>query len=369
MKRIAALLCACAVLTVFSVAVPIENDGLCGIMICALPENGTLTLDGRALKTGQTVLGENVENILYEPEGRESEEFSYIEVYHGGRAAGVKTAVLSGDYNREPQAKDCFATTWRGITVCGTLDACDADGDNLEYKILSCPRKGRVRLENGKFVYTPYTGKYGDDSFTYIVRDEYGAWSEEARVRVEIGRKDAPAGYADMAGNRAQYAAEHLAEAGIYTGPCSAGVRRFMPDETVSRGEFAVMALCAAGIEPVVCASTGFDDDDNIPLWQKGYISAALQCGLIAGFDGGNGFAECRAGEDITVSDASAMMSRLLAEDEQECTADGSVRSMNEVLAEDGRNETLTRADAAILLCSFLDAREENTERYSHASI
>ena len=198
-----------------------------------------------------------------------------------------------------------------------------------------------------------YTNKSGDDSFTYIVRDAYGAWSEEATITVEIQKKDAPVNYKDMQENPAQYAAVRLYETGIYTGASYGGSYCFAPDASLSRGEFIVMAMAAAEIEPVVCASTAFDDDDTIPVWARGYIAAAAQQGLIQGSYDADGAWIFRACDSISVGEAVSVLQKVCTNSSKE---EAFVSASTELYPQD---ETLTRADAAVMLCRILDSEED----------
>ena len=356
MKRICALICVCVMLTVLSgAAIDIQpaGDGLRGIMLCTLPETGRLMYGKDPVHYGQVVLAEDLGQLHYLPSGREPEAFDYIEVYENGEAGPVISCVLASDYNEAPQASACVLRTWRNLTACGVFRASDPDGDALEYKIIASPTKGRVSCIGSEFVYTPYTNKSGDDSFTYIVRDAYGAWSEEATVSVEIQKKDAPVEYKDMETNRAQYAAVRLYDEGIYTGASYGGSYCFAPDEPLSRGEFIAMALSAAHIEPTVCASTVFEDNDAIPVWARGYIAAAAQQGLLQGGYDESGALICRAGDSISVGEAVHVLERICAD-----------ASNNEVFVSAAvdlrqQEQSLTRADAAVMLCRVLDFQKD----------
>lgn len=352
MKKFSALICVCAMLTVLSgAAVDIQpaGDGLCGIMLCTLPETGQLMCGEQAAYCGQIVLAGDLGQLHYLPSGRGDDAFYYIEVYEDGQTGPVVACTLASDYNQAPQASACSLRTWRNLTACGVFRASDPDGDALEYKIIASPKKGRVQCVDGEFIYTPYTNKSGDDSFTYVVRDAYGAWSEEATVSVEIQKKEAPVSYKDMEGNRAQYAAVRLYDEGIYTGASYGGSYCFAPDEPLTRGEFVAMALSAAQIEPVICASTAFDDDDSIPVWARGYIAAAAQKGLLQGGYDEQGALNCRADEEISVGEAVRVLERVSSDfSEDESLASTAVSSQQQT-------RLLTRAEAAVMLCRVLD--------------
>jgi len=351
MKKTALLLVVCGILAGLfpsgAQLIPADGD-LQGIMICSLPETGALSLDGTPISCGTTILTGDLPRLIYTPSARTAETFAYIEVFDSGTVGAPITCALPASFNRAPLAEPATLVSWRDLTACAVLSAVDPDGDALEYRIVSAPKKGCVELVGNEITYTPYKNKTGDDSFTYIVRDSYGAWSEETSVSVEIKRRDAPVNYADMQANRAQYAAVRLYDAGIYAGAVYGGVACFAPDEVLTRGEFAAMALAAAGIEPIACASTGFDDDASIPVWTRGYIAAASARGLLQGYYNAAGVLECRADAAITVEEAAAILDRISGE---------TIQSVISVSTADS-SAPLTRADAAIMLCSTIDAQE-----------
>ena len=158
MKRICALVSVCAVLTVLSgaaIEIPPAGDGLHGIMLCALPETGTLMYGEDAAYCGQVVLAENLGQLYYLPASREADTLHYIEVYENGETGPVISCMLSAEYNQAPQASGSVLRTWRNLTASGVFQASDPDGDALEYKIITSPTKGRVTCTGGEFVYTP----------------------------------------------------------------------------------------------------------------------------------------------------------------------------------------------------------------------
>lgn len=54
----------------------------------------------------------------------------------------------------------------------------DYEGDALTAELSAGPTQGSLSLaSDGSFVYTPAPGYRGPDSFTYLARDAYGAYS------------------------------------------------------------------------------------------------------------------------------------------------------------------------------------------------
>ena len=94
-------------------------------------------------------------------------------------------------------------STLAGIPVYGKLAATDPEGDALTYRITAYPDKGTLRLTNradGSFCYTPVDGYTGEDSFRYVVLDEYGNEpegddSEVIILKIEQENKDKSISY------------------------------------------------------------------------------------------------------------------------------------------------------------------------------
>jgi len=204
---------------------------------------------------------------------------------------GLSAAAPALAAENAPVAENLEITTYRGVSVGGLLSAYDADGGELSFEISTNPVKGEIELgSNGEFIYTPREGKRGRDYFGYKAKDSEGNVSQEATVIIKILKQKKDVSYADMQGSAYEYSAVALSECGIFTGEQIGGVYCFNPDREVSRGEFLSMCMLASG-ENVLSGviSTGFADDSEIPVWQKGYISTALICGVAAGETGEDG--------------------------------------------------------------------------------
>ena len=185
-----------------------------------------------------------------------------------------------------------------------------------------------------------------------------------------------------MDGVAAYKAALRLAEEGILIGECMGGNYYFQPDLPVSRDEFVALAMHTVGLEAMEgVARTGFADDESIPTWAKGYVSSALKSGVVQGTGSSSG-AVFDPQRTITRAEASVLLDRMLQVTGASVTtlfpdldttpawayqaavnletvgvlqtaADGSL----------GLSDTLTRADAADMLCGaleLLEAREAN---------
>ncbi len=290
----------------------------------------------------------------------------YAPIPNGG--AQVETVVISKG-NTAPVAENICLETFMGVAVSGNMKALDPEGESVTFEITSQPKKGAVSVgDNGTFTYTPEAGKKGEDSFTYTATDRSGNVSGSAMVTIEILKQKTAISYVDMAGSDANYAALVLSEKGIMTGECIAGRYFFRPDENVTAGEFLAMCVKASGkeiIEGVV--RTGLDNDAEIPLWAKGYISTAV---LTDSYTGGGTF---DYGGDITCEQAAVMLDAsfsftdaVVASSLSPYMRQSSCQAVMNLIACDIADESvisdydkpLARADAAVFLCRAMAVAE-----------
>lgn len=210
-----------------------------------------------------------------------------------------------------PTAQDVELTTYKGIAAEGQFSAADAEGGDLTYAAATDPKKGTVEINGASFTYTPKEGAAGSDSFTYTASDSEGHTSLPAKVSITIEKTRSGVDYADMDGNSAANAAQHLAEEGIFTGGRIGGRYYFEPDKTVSRSEFLALALETAGRNVTSVTMTGFCDDAAIPTWAKAYAAAGVLDGVIQGSRTAEGVA-FRGGEAVTFNEAATILNRVL---------------------------------------------------------
>ena len=205
--------------------------------------------------------------------------------------------------------------------------------------------------------------------------DAAGNLSEKATVTVRIEKGLTSVTYAELDGHPAHKSAVRLAENGIYVGAKVGREYTFIPDAPVSRAEFLTMAMAVAGLEPREDVTvTGFMDDESIPAWSKGSVSAALKAGAIRGGVDERGASVFRAGDTVTCAQAAVMLDRLLnvtdvpmevfSADTQshwagqaaaDLAACGVLRPEDTVSA--ALEEPLTLGEAAILLDGAMDIR------------
>ncbi len=267
-----------------------------------------------------------------------------------------------------PIAENLELTTYRGVSVGGTLSATDPDGGTLTFEITTNPTKGSVELsEDGSFVYTPKENKKGKDYFGFRATDSDGNCSQEATVLITIQKQRGCVSYSDMDGNAAESAAVYLAENDIFVGEYVGGSYVFSPDSTVSRGEFLAMCMKVAEINLLDgVSSTGFSDDSDIPAWQKPYVSTALMNGMVSGYTDDAGNNSFCANNPVSYYEAAVIVNNVLgltnvsvsagtdstvpAWAEQANANVASCSILNGVHLE--TMDTLSRAKAALMVCN-----------------
>ena len=270
-------------------------------------------------------------------------------------------------------------STHQNVTLFGTLPCYDPDGDETFIEIVSYPEKGVLVLENratGAYRYLPYEGKTGKDSFCYVARDKYGNYSASAKVSLSINKKETSVSYVDLAESPYHNAALTMTKEGIMSGTQVGSSTYFYPDKAVSRAEFTVMAMNAAGISEVLPSSaTVFADDSEISSDMKKYIATAYELGYINGTQR-DGKLYFEPNREITRAEAAVMLANILDaaaptvtpvfsdSDSIPTWAQASVYSMSSlgILESSGgsisASAVVTRGDAAEILSNFMAVKD-----------
>ncbi len=298
----------------------------------------------------------------------------------------VRAAQVTGyAENSAPIAENLSVSTYRQTAVTSPLHAVDPDGDIVCFDIIRGARKGNVEICGSSFTYTPEDDARGEDSFSYTASDRFGAVSREATVCIDIKTRTSDVKYDDMDGNRAAYSAQRLAECGVFIGRRVGSCCFFGPDEPVSRDEFLAMCMAAAGkngLDGVM--RTGFDDDADISVWAKPYVSAAMLAGIVKGYPSEDGSTVFMPKRNITFSEAHVLLSRVLrltpavgtvaVPETAEAWAENAAadlaacRIISPDSASCGERE-ITRADAAEMLSAAMDVLEARQEQNTDTSL
>jgi hypothetical protein len=173
--------------------------------------------------------------------------------------------------------------------------------------------------------------------------------------------------YADMAGSAETFARICSAE-GLMSGTVYGNGNYFYPEKGMTRAEFTVTLLTAAGIAPDGEGEFNFADNDEIPASARGFVAKASELGLSNGWikDGKQVFEPNR---EITLAEAAKMTARLLGleyDGAVEVSLGGANYARYEIaalcsagfgsaFADATPNETLTRAAAAEIICGVLN--------------
>ncbi len=280
---------------------------------------------------------------------------------------------LSAGANSEscaPIAENLEISTYRGVSVEGLLKATHPEGQAVSFKITTKPTKGELILgDNGSFIYTPNEGKRGKDYFGYKAMDVKGNSSSEATVIIKIEKQTKSINYSDMDGNGAGAAAVALAEKGIFIGEQLGGQYVFRPEAKVSRSEFLAMCMKLSDIDILSgVITTGFGDDEDIPMYLKPYVSTALLTGIISGYTDGSRTAVFSGENNISYPEAAVILNRAIGlSDVRVSGYDSSIPvwSMQACanlsacrISEYNEEQQLTRADCAKLLLNAMAVLE-----------
>ncbi len=327
------------------------EDELRSITISSLPDTkyGCLKFGNLDAFAKQVISADGIEFLTFEPAvSNVSCTFDFT-VNEGE----IKCLLYVIDKeNSAPVGESFKVNTAEDIPVFSRLKGSDIDGDELEYIIVSQPENGRITMTNkelGIFKYTPTSNFRGTDSFTYRVSDKYGNLSDISTVTVKTSKNKSKTVYADMAENPAQYASLVLAENNILIGEKIGDRLYFSPTEAVERGDFLVMAMKCAGYSPNIYTqtNTGFDDDENIPSYTKGYVITAMNLGIDCSENGENIF---NANEPINEYDASKIISSIISPDD----VGQALSFLDNTVIQTGNfgkeERALTRQNAALLL-------------------
>ncbi len=296
------------------------------IKITKLPSSneGTLLLGGRRLGEGKSIKRKNIASLVFIPASASVTEASFsftAEGYMGG-AEVICTMRFIDKINYAPKAAEDAETVKTQASICtyGKMIGSDPEGDKIEFITVSYPKHGILSItsdDGASYIYTP-TGKYtGTDSFTYVVRDEYGNYSLPCTVKISITERMCSTEYRDMAGTSAYNAAVAMSAMGVMSGTLIGDDMYFMPEGEITRAEFVAMAMKSCGIrKDTTLTKSFFDDDADIPTSLTSYVATAQRIGIISGdFEGGR--LVFKPNQAITKYEAAKIMATLIGVDKE----------------------------------------------------
>ena len=300
-------------------------SGIDYITIVDLPReaDGRLLLGSTPIARGQKISAQNLSHMVFSASEDDVKSTSFLLEVNGNAITHTCSVYLLSSENYTPTLAmapklSLEMLTYRDMNVYGILSAYDPDGDALVFEIVSYPEKGAVvcNADTGSYVYTPNVGYVGSDSFSYVARDIYGNYSAAKTVSLRIEIAGTAVVYADMADSPYQSAALTLTAAGVMSGAQMGNKYYFYPEKTVTRAEFLVMAMHAAGITDVpTCTATAFFDDADIPEMLKGYVATAYSLGYVNGTSV-SGELCFLPNEEITRAQAAVMIGNIIGASE-----------------------------------------------------
>ncbi len=295
------------------------------ITVTALPPqaSGTLLLGDAPVLANQIISREALHKLKFVP-GKDCTEASF-RFKSGGEYSIDCILRYTDSVNLAPtitQSQDTEVSVWtqQDISTYGSLSASDPEGDGLTFEITRYPENGLLRLTNpanGDYCYTPCDGVTGEDSFSYIVRDEWGNYSEEASVVIDIDKAAADLVFADMDGHWAHNAALVMAAENAMDVEAVNGELYFRPDDTITREEFLVTVMKALGAGEIEPCVTVFADHSEMAAESTGYVARAYNLGIIKGVQE-NGDLCFNPTSSITRAEAAVILNAIIGADEPE---------------------------------------------------
>lgn len=156
----------------------------------------------------------------------------------------------------------------------------------------------------------------------------------------------------DMTGHWARAEVEGLANRLFIEG---AGPRRFAPDESVTRAQFAEMLVRALGLAGGLSGGASAFDDVDSDVWYAEAVAAAQRFGIAGGFGDGT----FRPDDAITREQMAAMLERAMKRTGYAGAETQTSRLMAETLASSGHDADLSvniQSDEATVLDGYADA-------------
>lgn len=343
--------------------------------------DGELRLGSVVVGNGQTIRGDNLSLLTYVASDAEIATSSFR--FRVGKSPVEMTCrlYLLEKANQAPTLSmvpkaSLNVSTHRNVTLYGTLPCYDPEGDETVIEIVSYPSSGLLILTDrhtGEYTYLPEEGATGKDSFTYVARDRYGNYSAAATVSLSVLTPSSSVSYSDLSELPCHSAALSLTEAGVMSGTKEGSELYFHPTQSVTRGEFVVMAMKSLGMTEVMPTEESvFSDDDSFSVEERNFVSAAAELGYVHGEIGASGELCFFPNREITRAEAAVILSHMIDaatptvtpifDDSSEIPAWAapsiySLSAMGILPANDGSispSSSLTRGDAAMMLHALI---------------
>lgn len=276
------------------------------ITITSVPSSteGTLMYGGRRVIAGRVIKRKNIGLLSFIPASDSVSEAKFTFTVEPSSGANIECILKFVDKVNYAPSIDTNPVlyTQSEISYFGTLEGKDPEGDSLEFMVVKYPKNGELSVSksNGVYEYSPKAGFVGKDSFSYVVRDEYGNYSSVETVNIKITERMCDTVYIDMEGRSEYNGAVAMTALGIMNGKIVGDDIYFEADKTVTRAEFTTMAMKALGIKAdSTLGESFFDDNNDIPKSLRPYISTAARIGVAKG-DFIDGKLMYRPNEEIT---------------------------------------------------------------------
>ncbi len=301
------------------------------VTVTSLPPaaDGRLLLGDAPVAAGQQISAKSLSSLRFVPaSGCRESSFRF-------RAAGDYSIPCLLRYTDESNAAPVAAKpsenagdaiacwTQQDIAVWDTLEGSDPEGDALFFEIADYPKNGLIELTDaarGSYRYTPFDRVRGTDSFTYTVRDAWGHYSAPRTVTVTVSKPASGMKLSDMEGHWAHNAALVMASEGAMNVRAQNGALLFDPDEPVAREDFLMTVMKALGAGELEPARTVFADDALISPAASGYVARACSLGIIRGEEA-DGALWFRPKETVTRAEAAVILNAIIGAEESDAVA------------------------------------------------
>lgn len=335
-----------------------EGANVKSITVTSLPPSGdgSLLLGASRVNVNQTISAENLNLLRFVPASgvkNTSFRFTCDRSYTTECVINIldrsNSAPVAGGESAAPVWTQC------DVSCYGNLKGSDPDGDDIIFEIVDYPSEGLLEITDraaGSYIYTPYSGFTGVDSFSYRIRDEFGSYSDECKMTVKIDKRVTDMVMSDMRGHWGENAAMVMVADGIMDVISENGNNYFDPDEAVTREQFLVSVMRSFGAGKLSPKTTVFADDGEISRETSGYIAAAYRLGIIKG-ETVNGQTYFRPNDTVTRAEAAAIMCRIIGG-----TPSGAVS----VFADEGEENSWAESDiSAVIELGIMSCGEDGS--------